>query len=374
MKKEKEIIQRQRMTDLEAGKKQAGELSYKKWFAVFILTFLAAAGAVMLLVAYVDPFFQYHRPLENFPYQVDNQVNQNPGMAKNMDYDSVILGSSMTVNFNTHWFDELMGLKTLKLSYSGAFPKDQANIMDIVFADGHKVDAVFLGIDVITYSGGVEETKYPIPEYLYDDTVWNDIPYLLNKDVLLQYIMRPLADPDKTDLATVYASWWTEDYYNKQWVMHNYVATEPAREEAERDKFVENIKANMDSNICPYIEANPDTEFYVFYPPYSILYWNDVLQEKQLEAVLREYEYISERLFAYDNVKVFFFPNQEWIICDLDNYADYSHYHPDINRYMTECFANGGHQVTERNLEEELEKMRKIVLEYDFEELFSVEY
>lgn len=374
MKRDKESIQRRRGMDAAAGKPQGERLSYKGWFFVFLFTFLAAAGVVMLLVAYVDPFFQYHEPLEDFPYQVDNQVNQNPGMAKHMDYDSVILGSSMTVNFNTRWFEELMGMKTLKLSYSGAFPKDQANIMDIIFADGRKVDAVFLGIDVITYSGGVEETKYPIPEYLYDDTAWNDIPYLLNKDVLLQYIMRPLADPDKTDLATVYASWWTEDYYNKQWVMHNYVAAQPAIKEAGREKFVENIKANMDSNICPYIEANPDTEFYVFYPPYSILYWNDVLQEKQLEAVLREYEYISERLFAYDNVKVFFFPNQEWIICDLDNYADYSHYHPDINRYMAECFANGEHQVTEGELEEELEAMRRIVLEYDFEELFSVEY
>lgn len=109
--------------------------------------------------------------------------------------------------------------------------------MDIVFQDGRKVDAVFLGIDVITYSGGVEETKYPIPEYLYDDYVWNDIPYLLNKDVVLQYIMRPLADPDKTDLATMYASWWTEEYYNKQWVMHNYVPAEPAQEEADPENL-----------------------------------------------------------------------------------------------------------------------------------------
>ena len=70
-------------------------------------------------------FFQYHTPLEDFPYVVDHQVNQNPGMAKHMDYDSVILGSSMTVNFNTGWFEELLGLKTLKLSYSGAFPKQE---------------------------------------------------------------------------------------------------------------------------------------------------------------------------------------------------------------------------------------------------------
>lgn len=347
---------------------------YKKWMAVFLGAFGLLAAAVIALVVYVDPFFQYHAPLEDFPYVVDHQMNQNPGMAKHMEYDSVILGSSMTVNFNTDWFRELLGLQTLKLSYSGAFPKDQANIMDIVFDSGKQVDAVFLGVDVITYSGGVEETKYPIPEYLYDDKVWNDISYVLNKDVLLEYILRPLADPEKTDLATVYASWWTDDYYNKQWVMHNYVPPQEAAEEADPESYVQNIKVNMDVNICPYIEANPQTQFYIFYPPYSILFWNDVLVEKQLDATLREYEYITQRLLDYKNVRVFFFPNQEWIICDLDNYADYSHYHPDINRYMTECFASGECEVTKESLAQELQKMREIALNYDFEGLFSVEY
>ncbi len=347
---------------------------YKKWLLTFIVILAAAAAAVILLVVYVDPFFQYHEPLEDFPYVVDNQINQNPGMAKHMDYDSVILGSSMTVNFNTNWFQELLGLKTLKLSYSGAFPRDEANIMGIVFESGHEVKAAFLGIDVITYTGGVEETKYPIPKYLYDDNVWNDISYVLNKDVLLEYILRPLADPDKTDLATVYASWWTEEYYNKQWVMHNYEQPEPVAEEADPENYVHNVEVNLDTNICPYIEANPDTEFYIFYPPYSILFWNDVLRENHMEATMREYEYMTERLLEYDNVRVFFFPSQEWIVSDLDNYADYSHYHPDINRYMTECFASGECEVTKENLNEELTKMRDIVKTYDFEELFSVEY
>lgn len=347
---------------------------YKKWLAVFGGAFGLLAAGVIALVVYVDPFFQYHAPLEGFPYVVDHQINQNPGMAKNMEYDSVILGSSMTVNFNTNWFGELMGLNTLKLSYSGAFPKDQANIMEIVFESGRDVKAAFLGIDVITYTGGVEETKYPIPEYLYDDVIWNDIPYVLNKDVLLQYILRPIVAPEKMDLATIYASWWTDEYYNKQWVMHNYAEPEQVEEEADPESYVQNVKRNMDINICPYIEANPETEFYVFYPPYSILFWNDVQVENHMEATMREYEYITKRLLEYENVRVFFFPNQEWIVCDLNNYADYSHYHPDINRYMTECFANGACKVTEETIGQELEKMREIVENYDFEELFSVDY
>ena len=89
-----------------------------------------ACGA---LVVYVDPFFHYHAPVAGFPYIVDNQLSQNPGMAKNMIYDGCIIGSSMTVNFDTDDFKEIMGTDTVKLSYSGAYPKDDYNILSIVF-------------------------------------------------------------------------------------------------------------------------------------------------------------------------------------------------------------------------------------------------
>ncbi|MBD5485701.1 MAG: hypothetical protein HDR18_09360 [Lachnospiraceae bacterium] len=348
---------------------------FMKWVISTISVILILFVFVAALVVFVDPFFQYHAPLEKFPYLVDNQLSQNPGMAKHMEYDSVILGSSMTVNFNTHWFEELLGRKALKLNYSGAYPKDQANIMEIVFDSGHDVQAVFLGVDVTTYTGGVEETKYPIPEYLYDDNYLNDVQYLFNKDVVLNYILRPLADPDKTDLATVYQSWWTDEYYNIQWVMHNYEPPEPMSEETPPEAYVEGTDKNLRVNLCPYIEQNPDTVFYIFFPPYSILYWNDVIQENHLEATMAEYAHIAETLLAYDNVRIFYFPNREEIVTDLNNYADYTHYHRDINRYMTECFANGACEVTcAEEMRQALDETRDMIGRFDFEGLFSVEY
>ena len=348
---------------------------FKKWILsttalILILLLMTAA-----LVIVVDPFFQYHAPLEKFPYLVDNQLSQNPGMAMNMEYDSVILGSSMTVNFNTDWFEELLGLDTLKLCYSGAYPKDQANIMEIVFDSGHRVDVVFLGIDVMTYTGGVDETKYPIPEYLYDSNYLNDVQYLYNKDVVLNYILRPLADPDKTDLATVYQSWWTDEYYNIQWVMHNYEPPEAVASVTPPEAYIESVDRNLRANIRPYIERNPDTTFYIFFPPYSILYWNDVIQENHLEATMAEYRYIADTLLAYDNVRVFFFANQEQIVTDLNNYADYTHYHRDINRYMTECFADGTCEIkSKEETEGALLAMRAVIERFDFDTLFLTEY
>lgn len=340
-----------------------------------LITILCLLIAVAALVIYIDPFFQYHKPLDDFPYLVDNQLSQNPGMARNMEYDSVILGSSMTVNFNTNWFRELMGLNTIKLNYSGAYPKDQSNIMEQIFAGDNQVKTVFLGVDVMTYTGGVEETKYPIPEYLYDDSIWNDAGYLWNKDVFLNYILRPIADPEKTDLATVYQSWWTDEYYNIQWVMHNYEPPEPVKEETPPDAYIKGMEANLEANICPFIEQNPDTVFYVFFPPYSILYWNDVIQENHLMATLEEYSLIVQKLIEYDNVRIFFFPTEEWIVTDLNNYADYTHYHRDINRYMTECFADGTCEIKDMNqMAEALDEVRDIIERFDFETLFSVEY
>ena len=355
-----------------------------------LIWFLASAAGLFLLAAaltiLVDPFFHYHKPLAGFPYLVDNQLSQNPGMAEHFTYDSVILGSSMTVNFNTDWFRELMDLNTVKLSYSGAFPKDQANIMEIIFDSPNEIKKVFLGVDVITYTGGVSQTKYPIPEYLYDDNYFNDIQYVLNKDVLLNYILRPVADPEPTNLATVYASWWTEEYYSEQWVLHNYTSPIQVEEETVADAYIPGAKENLDVNICPCIEENPDTQFVIFFPPYSILYWNDVLKENHLEATMEEYRYLAERLNAYENVEVYFFPDREDIILDLNHYADYSHYHPDYNRFMTECFTDGTGLVVKRNgtgekteekyknakqIEDYLSHMREIVAAFDFEALLA---
>ncbi|MCR5657465.1 MAG: hypothetical protein K6G06_08375 [Butyrivibrio sp.] len=359
-------------------KKKNVALGLIKIFTALVLVILIAVTA---LVVYVDPFFHYHTPRSGFPYVVDNQLSQNPGMARNMDYDSCIIGSSMTVNFHTDDFKEIMGLNTLKLSYSGAYPRDDYNILSIVFDENsyarhnNDVKAVFLGLDIPTLTADTDEIKYELPMYLYDNNIVNDVSYVWNKDVLLEYILRPMIQKTPTNLSEVYASWWTDEYYNIQWVMHNYEAPEPVAEEMDPDTLIPQTNENLQVNILPFIEEHPDTDFYVFFPPYSILYWNNVLTENHLEATLKQYEFAASVLLKYDNVHLFYFQNMENVVTDLNNYADYTHYKPDINKYMVECFSTGEHEVNDiEEFKAELEKMRDIIDRFDFAELFSKEY
>ena len=351
-------------------KKQKKKMQPKRWLAGFLGIFLAGLAGCMALVIWVDPFFQYHKPLAWFPYLVDNQVNQNPGLAKHMDYDGILIGSSMTASFNTDWFEELMGMRTQKLSYNGSYPKDLSNIMQLVFdAKGDQVKAVYMAVDQSTFSADPEETKFPVTDYLYDDNVFNDVPYLLNKDVLLDYILRPLADrKDASDWAELYKPWWTDEYYNKANVLMYYEAAEEKQEEEAlaADYFKDAVEENLQKNIIPYIEAHPETEFYIFYPPYSILFWNDVTREKELEAVIGRLEYMTERLLNYENVHVFNFLGKEDIICNLNNYADYMHYHKNVCRYITECFATGENELHPENYGQAFDEIRTLAMSYDY--------
>ena len=351
-------------------KKQKKKMQAKRWLAGFLGIFLAGLAGCMALVIWVDPFFQYHKPLAWFPYLVDNQVNQNPGLAKHMDYDGILIGSSMTASFNTDWFEELMGMKTQKLSYNGSYPKDLSNIMQLVFdAKGDQVKAVYMAVDQSTFSADPEETKFPVTDYLYDDNVFNDVPYLLNKDVLLDYILRPLADrKDASDWAELYKPWWTDEYYNKANVLMYYEAAEEKQEEEAlaADYFKDAVEENLQKNILPYIEAHPETEFYIFYPPYSILFWNDVTREKELEAVIGRLEYMTERLLNYENVHVFNFLGKEDIICNLNNYADYMHYHKNVCRYITECFATGENELHPENYGQAFDEIRTLTMSYNY--------
>lgn len=342
-------------------------INYKKHIRIF----LALAGVFllgcMILVALIDPFFQYHKPLKGFSYTIDNQLSQNPGIADKFDYDSVILGSSMTVNFNPELFRETMGLTAVKLSYNGAYPKDIHNIMAIVQNSHNQVKEVFLGIDIYTYKAKPGITASEIPQYLYDGSPWNDLPYLLNKDVLLDYILKNVFTPhDSTPLNEIYYTW-NNSIYSKEHVLASYSAPGQFLPPLSEDIYADNIEESMNSYILPYIESMPETQFTVFFPPYSVLYWYTRFAEGSLEAEIFGEKQIIETLLSYPNVSVYYFQNIYSYITDLDNYTDYTHYTHEINDYMTHCFVDGTHQVTRENYEAVLNEMLLWMSECDFE-------
>lgn len=350
-------------------------MSSKSFIKTTLILILSGIVLISTLTMITDPFFHYHAPLNGFPYQVDNQLSQNPGMAKHFDYDSVLLGSSMTVNFRGNLFKELMGKNLVKLPYNGAYPKDISNIFHMIdkrqVTDKSKpLKTVYLGMDLASWSGDINETKYPIPDYLYDDNPFNDVSYILNKDVILDYIVKPVVEWEPTDLSEVYSfEKELSGCYSKEYVLSHYTIPERVDSYFPEDMFEKPLVANLEANLLPLIDSHKDVKFVIFFPPYSILYWYEYLQYNQFDAVIREYKTCMEILLSRENVILYFFPGMEDVVTDLNIYADTGHYRQSINDYMTECFENGKHRIHQDDYEKILKDFKEMVVSYDYDKL-----
>lgn len=342
------------------------KISYKRALLTMGISLGGLLGVVAALVIAVDPFFKYHEPLPFLNYIIDNQLSQNPGMIKHFEYDSVILGSSMTVNFDTDLFQKELGVNAIKLSINAAYPKDIKRMLSLVQDNNEEIKKVFLNIDPHNYTAEPEVTAYPYPEYLYDANVFNDVKYLFNKDVILDYIVKPQVKNESTKRNEIYWSW-PYMWYGKEVIAERYTEPEITATMMQKDVYIEKTEYNLETYILPYIAEMKDTEFIVFYPPYSILYWYNHMAAGDLEAILHQTEYITERLLQYPNVKVFQFQNEYEYMTNFDNYSDYTHYRHEMNDYMTTCFAGGENELTTDNYKQVFCEMRDYLMSFDYE-------
>lgn len=341
------------------------EHHYKRGF----LGLLTTTGILLCLIAglviVVDPFFQYHKPIPGLYYVIDNQLSQNAGMIKNFDYDSVIVGSSMTVNFDTEVFKEAMNLNTLKVSINAATPRDMAKMLSMVQEYHPEVKKVFAAMDAYNFALGTDVTAYPYPEYSYDRNLFNDVSYWFNKDVLLSYILKPQIQRTQTPLREAYWSW-VYASYGKTAIAQTYTEPQMTGEKLPAEKYLAITEENVKANILPVIEQMPDTQFVFFFPPYSILYWYNRMAEGRIEAELAQMEKITEMLLAYPNVEVYTFQNDYDYITNYDNYMDYSHYSHEMNDAMTWCFAQEQGNLTKENYKQTFADQQDWLLTFDY--------
>ncbi len=348
-------------------------------------------GSLVLLGCFVwliDPFYHYHRPLFNIPVVLDTAVYQTAGAAKNLEYDSAIVGTSMTENMHTSWFDEEMGWNTMKLSYSGARSNDLKAIFEKISQKEGSLEHVFM--DINAYQLTVESwTSYvERPEYLYDDHLFNDYQYLYNHDVLVRSAQRCLDGllNVKDNIDTAY-TWEEDSLFGKAIALQDsrgireallgdrnlpmeevYQVTGELSGELEDKLKV--CQENLD-NILPFIEENPNTEFHIMLPPYSMLYWEQEVLKGELEDTIAIFVYAVEKLLVYDNVKIYYFQNEEEIITNLDNYRDSTHHRPEYNRYIFECVRDGKNMLTEENYKDEFTEMYYFAKDFPYNVLWD---
>lgn len=332
--------------------------------------------AVVCFIVLTDPFYHYHGPWLGMKTYLYEAVYQAPGAARNMEYDSAIVGTSMTENFETAWFEDELGWNTVKLSYSGARPTDLAAILERAFSGKNEIKNVFMDINGYQLTVHPETAFVERPEYLYDENPFNDVAYVLNKDVLFTAAGSVVANLlGREDNASSAYSWGEEAVFGKEVVFDELRA---GREEAKSGEIPERnteemldwCRANL-LTIGGQISEHPDTTFYIFYPPYSILYWEELIYRGSFEGMAQVYEMSMEYFLQFPNVKLYFFMDETELITDLDSYLDACHHTPEINRFVFESVKTGNNEITKENYKTCLHDFLTYAREFDYDEIWA---
>lgn len=346
---------------------------YKRFFICSLSVTLSVLLLLGGLVFAIDPFYHYRCP-EDFNDIIYHQTyHQNTGIAQHSVYDTLITGSSMTQNFRADHFDHKTGSKALCLPFEGGTLKDYLTLFDVAIKSNKNLKRIYFGLDnyIITQDSALYSESNRIPDYLVDGKWYTDVNYLLNKDVLFKYIRVHFGTKLVPDYDFYSAQVWqrSDDGFSKEDVIKSYEMPEKHKP-YDKNRFLE-IAGLVSKELCKRIEDNPEIEFVIFAPPYSILYWYEKTECGNLDATVYALEQVYAKLLKYDNVRFFYFQNNFDMISNLDRYKDLSHYHSDYNEYMLDCFISGENEITKENYIDALKSMKKYVLEYDFEALFN---
>ena len=156
---------------------------------------------------------------------------------------------------------------------------------------------------------------------MYDGIGGNDVNYLLNKNILFGDTVKTLQRQENFSFDDMYV--WEKNYtfsekevlYGKQAYVKSRLKT--VKEPMEKTALLQTSRANLEQNILPFIQQNPDTTFYLFVPPYSILFWDMEHRKGETDALLYMLEDTAEQLLDYPNVKLFYYQNIEEIVTDF---------------------------------------------------------
>ncbi len=333
--------------------------TYLKWYSA------ATAVGLLIIVGFnlaVDPLHFYHRPFLHSTF-VRNQRYQNPGLAKNYDYDAVVIGTSHTENFSTDQMAKVLGWKVMRLSMSGSTAYEQQMILKKALDTG-KVKHVLWGLDFDSFLRKPDDVavgKANFPFYLYNESPLTPIQYLLSRDTFgfsWQALwgrgehrlerLNTWSDQFEFSEARALAAWRYEQNSGHRSSPTASIVLDSTPAEA--------LAANVRLHVAQLIEAHPEVTFHLFFPPFSILAYADdfTLSEDRFSARLAFKETVVNSICGYANARLSDFETAFDLTHDLNNYKDLTHYHRKVNDFIVESIARDDWAINRENYRQKI--------------------
>lgn len=340
----------------------------------FFLGALACAAVILGLsaafVVWMDPTLSKGLG-EDGAALFSNERYEMAGLIRRQDYSAVVMGTSLVANYRASWFTQGLGEKTLKITFPDGWVSEFDAALRLAFRTHPGLDTVYFGLDPNIMIRPDSQRTVKLPDYLYNDNLLDDVELYLNAGAMGMAFKTLLARRTETAVGLDEAYTWDgQIWFARETALAGYIRPEESGTVLPADAYLDVADENLDV-VCRWVEEHPDVRFVVWFPPYSILYWDLRTREGASEAVITAVEHAARRLLAYDNVEVACFLDAYDVITNLDNYADHVHCSGQVTAWAAQNLMEGGWRLTEENCRERLDALRRFAQDYDYEAIFA---
>ncbi len=352
----------------------------KKWAALVLGASSVCLLVLMAINIIVDPFMQYHSPLPGmepyYKYAQEYAMYWLAGRAKNTSAEAVIVGSSLSNHISSDKLSKQSGLRVISLNKSAGRP----NIYTLFLRESLKKNHLQTIYYELNFPHLHMEYEGDVPFYLYNSNPFDDIKYILNKDVsrMSAYILIswlsdtlkpgndaqqykitsiPVFEVDRAQNTSIYS---TLAVARSLYVRHDSVADKSSVV----DYRIKSRK-NIEENIIPFLEENPDIKFVFFVPCISILNTYDLCREGTVDDYLAIHKDIMLTLLQYDNAEIHMFSDMEGFVDNLDNYKDRVHYAPPGGDLICNGLKTGEYKITAQNIDARLQHLKSMAQSFE---------
>ncbi len=278
----------------------------KRYLFIFLTTWVVTTSILIGAGIVIDPYRIFHPPWVRDDYFLPDTRIQASGVINNVEFDSIILGTSMAANFSPEEASRLFNEKFVNISLDGSSQSERAIVLSHALKN-RKISKIIYSLDGF---GKAPIDTQPIAPYayLYDDIIFNDI-HIYSYDLSnLRYLFcgnifwwarNPCLETRSLETLTEWAS--NKDHSMRfggldKWLSakNNGQIKESLANISNSVKIIEaglispiephKIKADLADRkqafqdyVLKYVIEHPETKFHLFFPPYSRLrysIWN----------------------------------------------------------------------------------------------------
>jgi hypothetical protein len=354
----------------------------------FLVVTLGALGAVAGFNFVVDPLQLFHPARFYRAAYPSEERMHNAGLIRSQTFDTVFMGDSIVLHVRSSEVDEQLGTHAVKLVMSGAASREQNFVLeialdrhprrvlwemnDMTFADAADIDALpYFPADlyrrnlkgIAGYLFNLETGREAVWAILRSWKPLRRLSYSLMRAGYIKYDNNDLNELNTIDPALVPSA------YNARKSLggYEYYSRPGYGQRLSAGYSYDVLVRNFERDAVRLIQSHPDTNFTIYFPPYSMVQYaimRDLCTPDMLPTFYRFAGYALQRLSQLPNVAVFDFRDDSAITHNLDNFADAIHHSPAIGVLLLTRIAKGENRVEKADPTRSIERLKDQVDRY----------